>query len=146
MEDTVQMAAITVCSRWLQVQAEQALKARQREELRLWLEALQQSSKAEELVRTGYNTEGSRLLGMPMSVYDILQGCRRALQRMHRCTRPCAGMQNMSVVLLHCTAALCAGPAGDGRDGGAVPSGAVGQARRAAAAPAGRTRLPGRGG
>lgn len=34
-----------------QVQAEQALRDRQREELRLWLEALRKSSKAEELVR-----------------------------------------------------------------------------------------------
>ena len=34
-----------------QVQAEAALKARQREELRLWLEALAKSSKAEEMVR-----------------------------------------------------------------------------------------------
>jgi phosphoserine phosphatase len=34
-----------------QIQAEQALRDRQREELRLWLEALKESSKAEELVR-----------------------------------------------------------------------------------------------
>ena len=83
------------------MQAEQALRDRQREELRLWLEALRKSSKAEELVR----------VPTLFVVCSALRSARRVLARAWVCRfafssstafQPCQRPAQGSMIMARC--------------------------------------------